>query len=70
MSQENGVIPEKHIKRIFEMFFRVSEKSTGSGLGLYIVKEAIEKLNGKIEVRPVYGNGTTFTISVLNTISK
>jgi signal transduction histidine kinase len=48
---DNGIgIPEQFHSKIFEMFFRVSEKSLGSGLGLYIVKEAIGKLNGTIKL--------------------
>jgi signal transduction histidine kinase len=34
--------------RVFEMFFRANEKSQGNGLGLYVVKKAVERLNGKI----------------------
>jgi signal transduction histidine kinase len=34
--------------RIFEMFFRANEKSQGNGLGLYVVKKAVERLNGMI----------------------
>ena len=44
-----GIAPQFQ-ERIFEMFYRGSNNSTGSGLGLYILKEAIEKLNGKIEM--------------------
>jgi signal transduction histidine kinase len=56
-----GIAPE-HKERIFEMFFRASEKSEGSGLGLYIVKEAVEKLNGKIRVISETGKGTRFEL--------
>ncbi len=46
---DNGIgINEIYHERIFEMFFRVSEKSKGNGLGLFIVKLSTEKLNGKI----------------------
>jgi signal transduction histidine kinase len=46
------------------MFFRGSEMSDGSGLGLYIVKKIVEKLEGKIELRTRYREGTTFTITL------
>ena len=46
------------------MFYRASEKSKGSGLGLYIVNEMIEKLNGNIKVRSVYGEGSQFIIEL------
>jgi signal transduction histidine kinase len=42
-----GIVPELQ-NRIFEMFFRANEKSQGNGLGLYVVKKAIERLNGSI----------------------
>jgi signal transduction histidine kinase len=63
--EDNGVGIEKaHLPRIFEMFFRASEKSQGSGLGLYIVKETLNKLNGKIEVQSALKVGTIFNIEV------
>lgn len=63
--QDNGIgISEEHLSRIFEMFFRASENSEGSGLGLYIVKETLEKLNGKISVRSKLHEGTAFTVTL------
>jgi signal transduction histidine kinase len=47
---------------IFQMFFRGSDKSKGNGLGLYVVKKAIDKLGGKISFTSVVENGTTFTL--------
>jgi PAS domain S-box-containing protein len=62
---DNGIgIPEQFHTKVFEMFFRVSEKSVGSGLGLYIVKEAVEKLNGTIDLASQPGTGTTFRITL------
>ena len=58
-----GIDPEL-LDRIFEMFFRASEKSEGSGLGLYIAKEMADKLNGHIKVNSVIGSGTTFTLRI------
>jgi signal transduction histidine kinase len=64
---DNGIgIPKEHQEKIFEMFYRVSKNSAGSGLGLYIVKEAIDKLNGRIEVQSEPGQGTTFNIYIPN----
>lgn len=56
-----GIDPEYQGK-IFEMFFRASEKSKGSGLGLYIVKEAVEKLSGSISVQSVPQQGSVFML--------
>lgn len=58
-----GIAPE-HQKDIFKMFYRASESSKGSGLGLYIVRETIEKLGGEISVSSVLGKGTEFTIEL------
>jgi signal transduction histidine kinase len=48
------------------MFYRVSEQSKGSGLGLYLVKETVEKLNGDIQFTSVPGAGTEFKIYLPN----
>jgi signal transduction histidine kinase len=64
---DNGQgIKSEHHTKIFDMFYRASENSKGSGLGLYIVKEAIVKLGGKIEVNSDYGIGTSFAIEIPN----
>lgn len=64
---DNGQgISKQHIARIFEMFYRASEKNVGSGLGLYIVKESIIKLGGEIDVYSTFGEGTTFEIILPN----
>ncbi|OFY85713.1 MAG: hypothetical protein A3F72_12240 [Bacteroidetes bacterium RIFCSPLOWO2_12_FULL_35_15] len=62
-----GISPEFHDK-IFDMFFRGTEISKGTGLGLYIVKKAVEKLHGKIELQSEKGKGTIFTIHLPNLI--
>ena len=63
--KDNGIgISEKYIDKIFNMFYRATEQSEGSGLGLYIVKETIEKLNGTIEVKSQIREGTEFIIKV------
>lgn len=65
--KDNGQgIPEKYQQKIFEMFFRASKKSSGSGLGLYIVKEIVNKLNGTIELQSQPGLGSTFIIKIPN----
>ncbi|MBK5194305.1 MAG: PAS domain S-box protein, partial [Flavobacteriaceae bacterium] len=60
-----GIDPEFHDK-IFEMFYRLSGTTAGSGFGLYIVKETLEKLHGTIEVQSEKGVGTTFSITLKN----
>lgn len=65
--KDNGKgIDPRYIDSIFNMFFRATEESKGSGLGLYIVKEAVKKLEGEITVESQPRVGTTFTISIPN----
>ena len=60
---DNGIgIPEKFQHKVFDMFFRATELSSGSGLGLYIVKTGVGKLQGKIVMSSEENSGTTFTI--------
>lgn len=56
-----GISPEYH-QRIFDMFYRANEQSQGSGLGLYIVKETLDKLSGSIHLESSPGIGSTFTV--------
>ena len=66
---DNGIgIHKDYIDKIFNMFFRATEKSDGSGLGMYIVKQTIDKLEGSISVESVFGKGTTFRIRIPNLI--
>jgi signal transduction histidine kinase len=68
--QDNGIgIEDRYINKVFDMFFRGTDKNKGAGLGLYIVKEAVEKLKGTIHVESKVGHGTVFRIEVPNFIS-
>lgn len=58
-----GIAPEYHNK-IFDMFYRANEESKGSGLGLYIVKEALAKLSGSIQLESSPGVGSTFIVKL------
>jgi len=61
--QDNGQgIGEEDKSKIFEMFYRANEQSDGSGLGLFIVAEALEKLKGTVEVISKPTEGSTFII--------
>src|SRR5574343_118428 len=51
-------IPEKHQAKIFDMFYRASSSSQGTGLGLYICKEIVNKLNAKLEIQSKQQEGT------------
>ncbi len=61
--KDNGLgISKNHETKIFDMFYRANEASDGSGLGLFIVAEAVEKLNGTITVKSEEKTGSTFTL--------
>lgn len=65
--KDNGTgIHKDYHQQIFNMFYRVSDKSAGSGLGLYLVKETVEKLNGDIQFTSIPEVGTEFKIYIPN----
>lgn len=62
---DNGMgIGTEHQEKIFEMFYRGTFQSKGSGLGLYIVKETVSKMKGTIRVESVPGKGSSFLITL------
>jgi signal transduction histidine kinase len=63
--EDNGMgIPDLFLPKIFDMFFQAHENSEGSGLGLYIVKEAVNKLNGTIQAKSKLQVGSQFEVSL------
>jgi signal transduction histidine kinase len=65
--RDNGIgIDKGNQAKVFDMFYRVSTKSIGSGLGLYIVKETVDKLQGEVELRSKPGEGSEFRIQLPN----
>ncbi len=66
---DNGIgIMEKHLDNIFKLFFRTenSQDKDGTGIGLYIVKEALEKIGGTIQVKSTPGEGSSFDMVIPN----
>jgi nitrogen fixation/metabolism regulation signal transduction histidine kinase len=60
---DNGKgIPEDQFEKVFVPNF--TTKTSGTGLGLAISKQIIENLNGDINFKSVFGNGTTFSVSL------
>jgi len=65
--RDNGVGIDDQVRaHIFDLFYRGSMQSTGSGVGLYIVKEILNKMKGSITVRSSETKGSTFLISIPN----
>jgi signal transduction histidine kinase len=64
---DNGEgIRANFLPRIFDMFYRASNTSSGSGLGLYICSEILKKLKGSISVQSAEGRGSVFTVLIPN----
>ncbi|MFH0985906.1 MAG: ATP-binding protein [Candidatus Omnitrophota bacterium] len=55
-------MPADKLKDVFRPFY--TTKAEGTGLGLYITQQLVEKIRGRIEVHSEVGVGTTFTVSL------
>ena len=63
--EDNGIGIKSSVQGlIFDMYYKAVESSKGSGLGLYLVKKCVEKLDGKVELRSFAGKGSTFIITL------
>jgi signal transduction histidine kinase len=63
--KDNGIgIKKKNLESIFEKYYRVENKTEGSGIGLYLVKEIVNNSGGKIIVNSTSGSGTEFQVSL------
>lgn len=63
--EDNGQgIDPAHHQNIFNIFYRANAQQMGSGLGLYILRRAVERLNGHVNVNSVLGAGSTFTVTL------
>ncbi len=64
---DNGISIDKNlIDKIFDMFYRATDRNPGSGLGLYIVNDTVKQLSGKINVESSREIGTSFTVEIKN----
>lgn len=65
---DNGEgIPGSSLDKVFDMFYRGTASAQGTGLGLYICKEILNKMNAGFSIDSVEGIGTTFSISLRQT---
>jgi PAS domain S-box-containing protein len=68
---DNGIgIAEEHQSKVFDMFYRATQQGVGSGIGLYLVKETVTKLNGTIRLNSRFGEFTEFEIILPNQLSE
>lgn len=64
---DNGIgIAERNLDRVFDKFFRESNNSQGYGIGLHIVKQTVEALEGTINVKSAQGRGSCFILELRN----
>jgi signal transduction histidine kinase len=62
---DNGIgIAKEHQPKVYNLFFRASIQSYGSGMGMYIVKNAIDRLKGSIQLESEEGKGSNFTVTL------
>lgn len=65
--KDNGIgIPAEYQDQIFNLFFRASTQSSGTGIGLYVVRETVQKMRGAVTVCSSPEHGSIFTISLPN----
>ena len=61
-------IPAAELPRIFEKFYRLDPELTrgvgGTGLGLYITRELVRRMNGRVDVESREGEGSTFRVEL------
>lgn len=69
--QDNGIgIEPQYQSKIFDRFFRATGQSYGNGIGLFIVKDTVKRLNGSIDVSSMKDVGTTFVVEIPNQSSR
>ena len=65
--RDNGIgIHPDYLRNVFNMFYRATDRSQGAGLGLYIVKEMVEKLGGTIIINSELGSETCISLTIPN----
>jgi|SRR5688572_10206239 len=64
---DNGIgIDSENHQDIFQLFFRATQRSSGTGIGLYVVNEAVQKIGGSIHIDSTPDKGSTFTVTLPN----
>ncbi|GAA5036511.1 hypothetical protein GCM10011506_30320 [Marivirga lumbricoides] len=69
--EDNGKgIAKESQHKVFDMFYRATSEAEGSGLGLFIVKQALEKINADILLKSELGRGSTFKVIIMGAAVK
>ena len=67
---DNGIgISKENQEKVFDMFYRVTDDNNGTGMGLHLVKLAVEKLSGEISLESENNVGTRFSITIPNMLN-
>jgi len=62
---DNGIgISNDHINNLGKMFYRATESRSGSGLGLYLIKETLQKIDGDIKINSVLTQWSEFVVNI------
>ncbi|MFI5222178.1 MAG: ATP-binding protein, partial [Bacteroidia bacterium] len=63
--KDNGIgIKDEYHESIFQMFFRATTEETGSGFGLFNIKDVLKKIDGIIKLESIPGEGSEFTVTL------
>lgn len=63
--EDNGIgISKEFHQKVFGMFYILDSSKRGTGLGLYIIKQSVEKLGGTVQLDSDLGQGSKFTITL------
>jgi two-component system, sensor histidine kinase and response regulator len=63
--EDNGIGIEQRMQQdVFNLFTRATQKNVGTGLGLYMVKEAVEQMGGKINLESQLNEGTSIQVTL------
>jgi signal transduction histidine kinase len=66
-TSDNGIgIATEHQQKVFDMFYRGTDRTSGSGIGLYLVKQTVEKMKGTIGLTSELGKYTHFEVTLPN----
>jgi len=63
-------IGEEHLSNLGKMFYRATDEGAGSGLGLYIVRETLQRLAGSMNIQSTVGHGTSVRLTIPEVVAE